>query len=769
MASTIAVRALCEFTARQGDLDLRFTPAPTAQEGIAGHQWVQARRGAAYEAEVALQTTVGTLTLRGRADGFDPERGRLEEIKTHKGDLARQPAHHRHLHWAQAKVYAALMCRARALPSIEVALVYLDVSTQRETVLVETHSAEALEAFLHTQCERYRQWAEQEAAHREARDQALRTRAFPMAEFRAGQRPLAEAVFRAARHGRTLLAEAPTGLGKSIGTVFPLLKAMPEQALDKLYFLSAKSSGRGQAWQALALIDDDPNAASTGGPGPWRSLELIARDKACEYPDRACHGESCPLARGFYDRLPAARLAAVQARRLTRDTLRQTALAHEICPYYLAQEMVRWVDVVVADYNHYFDPYAQLYHHVLAHEWRVGVLVDEAHNLVDRGRQMYSADLSPLALKSAIVSLKHLPQQANVTTPKALLTALRRLQKCWPPAGNDTEVLPALPDTWFQAVQRASAALGDHLSDHPEQPWPALQSFYLEALHFTRLGESMGQEALVVNDPHQGVGIRNVLPAPHLRPRWQAAHTATLFSATLQPMAYVQAMLGLPDDTVNLSVPSPFQAAQLNVEVAQHLSTRYADRQRSLPGLVRLMAHHYRERPGNHLAFFSSHAYLQTVADALALAHPDIPQWRQARGMSEAEQQAFLSRFEPQGQGIGFAVLGGSFGEGIDLPGSRLIGVFIATLGLPQVNPVQEALRERLDALVDRQVGSGHDCAYLYPGLQKVVQAAGRLIRTPDDHGIIVLMDQRYRQARVRALLPGWWPALETAPSPEDR
>ena len=305
MTYTVAVRELCEFTAKQGDLDLRFTPAPTALEGMAGHAVAASRRGAGYRAEVALSGSYQSLRVRGRADGYDPAQQRIDEVKTFKGRLDRQPASHRHLHWAQAKVYGWLLCEQEQLAHIDVALVYLDVGTQQETVFTERCSAADLRQHFEAQCQRFIAWAEQQVAHRVARDAALTTLAFPFGDFRTGQRPLAEAVYKTAVAGRCLLAQAPTGIGKTMGTLFPLLKAAPAQRIDKVFFLAAKTSGRQMALDALARLSDSAPAP------PLRVLELVARDKACEHPDKACHGESCPLARGFYDRLPAARAAAV--------------------------------------------------------------------------------------------------------------------------------------------------------------------------------------------------------------------------------------------------------------------------------------------------------------------------------------------------------------------------------------------------------------------------------------------------------------------------
>ncbi len=387
----LAVRALCELVARRGDLDLRNTPAPTAQQGQDGHALIARRRGAQRLSEVALSARHGDLLVRGRADGWDPAARRLEEVKTHRGQLARQNPGQRALHWAQAQVYGWMLCQAEGLDAVELALVYLDVDHGSETVLVEAHTAEALRTHFETLCGRALAWVRAEAAHRAARDAAMATLAFPHADFRPGQRALAEAVYKGAKGGRTLLAQAPTGIGKTVGTLFPLLKALPAAKLDRVFFLTAKTSGRALALHALATLRGGAdNAVST----PLRVLELVARDKACEHPDKACHGESCPLARGFHDRLPGAREAACSLPDWSRETLRAHAAAHQVCPYYLAQELARWADVTVGDYNHFFDGSALLHALTQQEDWRVALLVDEAHNLIERARAMYSASLS---------------------------------------------------------------------------------------------------------------------------------------------------------------------------------------------------------------------------------------------------------------------------------------------------------------------------------------------------------------------------------------
>ncbi|MEC4722035.1 helicase C-terminal domain-containing protein [Noviherbaspirillum sp. CPCC 100848] len=744
---------MTEFTAKRGDLDLRFTPAPTAQEGIAGHAVVAGRRPAGYECEITLSGEYKHLLVRGRADGYDPAHNRLEEVKTHRGDLDRLPANHRALHWAQLKIYGWLLCQARSLQEVELALVYFDIGSQKETMLAERHTEADLRRFFEQQCECFLEWAQRELEHRSQRDAALTGLAFPHSSFRPGQRQLAEAVYRAASNGRCLMVQAPTGIGKTVGTLFPMLKACPSQKLDKIFYLAAKTSGRGLALEALERIG---NSAPTL---PLRILELTARDKACEHPDKACHGESCPLAQGFYDRLPAARQAAVEVKFLDKHRVRDVAAEHQVCPYYLAQDLARWSDVVVGDYNYYFDASAMLHGMTLANQWQVGVLVDEAHNLVERARKMYSAELDQAALR-----------QLRRTAPGILQKPLDRLNRQWNAMHKEQtlpyEVHADVPEKFSTALQQAITEITEYFIEHPATVDQALQRFYFDALHFSRLLEAFGKHSLFdisKTSPNNGAAsgstgnavlcLRNIIPAPFLDARFAASRTTTLFSATLSPWYFYSDMLGMPATTVCVDVESPFTAEQLSVQIVSRISTRYQHRERSVAPIASLLAERYAGHPGNYLAFFSSFDYMRKVADQVHMLHPEIPSWTQERQMQESEKEAFLDRFAPGGRGIGFAVLGGAFAEGVDLPGDRLVGAFIATLGLPQYNPVNEQIRQRMDAVF----GAGYDYAYLYPGLQKVVQAAGRVIRTQTDRGVVFLIDDRFARGEVRELLPSWW------------
>jgi Rad3-related DNA helicase len=752
----ISVRELCAFAAKSGSLDLRFTPSPSAAQGMAGHRTVARRRGPGRRSELPLQLDYRGLSVRGRADGFDEAAGLLEEVKTHRGAVERIPANHQALHWAQAKVYGWMLCRQLGLPRLRVSVVYFDVDSELETPQTQTLEAAQLQSFFEALCERFIAWSQQEQAHRVRRDAALRALAWPHPGYRAGQRELAEAVYHAVRGRHPLLAQAPTGIGKTLATLFPMLKAMPGHAscapLDKVFFLTARTTGRQLAVDALALL----KTADAREPA-LRVLTLVARDKACEHPDKTCQGDACPLARDFYERLPAARAEAVAGLTPGSPALRSVALRHQVCPYYLAQEMARWADVVVADYNYVFDQSALLHALTVENDWKTGVLVDEAHNLAPRARDMYTAELSSAGLRAA-----------RKLAPAGLRPALDRLRRAWSAVtkaqAEPYRVHDEVPPRLLEALRQWAGSVGDALAEDPASVTGELLQLHFDALAFASLAEAMDHHSqfdISRLPPAPGrraradslLCVRCIVPAPFLEGRFGATQSTVLFSATLAPAGYHRAMLGLPPTTAWIDVASPFHAEQLAVHVAGDISTRFADRAASLAPLARLIAGQYQRQPGNYLAFFSSFDYLEQVASALAATAPEIPLRLQQRRMAEAERSAFVDSFASGGAQVGLVVLGGAFGEGIDLPGSRLIGAFVATLGLPQLNPVNEAMKRRLHGLF----GDGYAYAYLYPGLQRVVQAAGRVIRTPQDRGVLHLIDDRFQRASVKALLPSWW------------
>ena len=746
----VAVRTLCELTAKRGDLDMRFTPSPSAEEGVAGHRVIGARRGADYETEINLAADYSLLHVRGRADGYDPHAQQLEEFKTYRGDVDRIPANHRALHWAQLRVYGWLMCQARGCSEIRLALVYFNIADEEETIFAEVQSARALQEHFEEHCQRFLDWARSESAHRASRDQALEALRFPHPALHAGQRQLAQAVYRSIQEGRALLAQAPTGSGKTLGALFPALKAMPSTRLDKLFYLVAKTSGRRLALDALRAIRASHPSL------PLRVLELVARNKACEFPDNTCDGASCPLARGFYDRLPDARAEAMKLENFDGCSVRELALKHGLCPYYLGQELARWSDVIVGDYNYYFDLNAALHGWTVGEGWRICVQVDEAHNLLERARNMYTVALDSRAFAAA-------RRAAPVELESTFAAVIRFWQALIEGQGERYRVHANLPDAFLSALQEFVVAVSEYWTTHPPRREDELQEVFFDVVRFCRLAGVFDDctlfEISVERDPsaysqlRSVLCLRNILPRRFLAPRFAAAHAAILFSATLAPHDFYLDVLGLQAETGRLDIASPFDSEQLTVRIVPSISTRYRDRGRSLGPIADLIAAQFTAQPGNYLAFFSSFEYLNGVAAEVAARYPTIPLWTQEPRMAEPRRDCFIARFVVDGCGVGFAVLGGAFAEGIDLPGSRLIGAFIATLGLPPADVVNAEMERRLSAMF----GSGYEYTYLYPGVQKVIQAAGRVIRARSDRGVLYLIDDRFARAEVRSLLPKWW------------
>lgn len=851
----VAVRSLCEFAARSGSLEFRYTPSPTAEEGIRGHQKLQKRRINAagteqdYTAEYLLEGTLKGITLKGRADGYlsaaesvaSEGYPLLEEIKTHRGELDRIGDGQRQLHLAQLKVYGALLCLRDDLPAVRLRLVYYDIDRDQESPNESLWQANALIDFAEDLCARYALWHQQEAQHRRQRDLALQQLQFPYPEFRPFQRALSEAVYKGIFTRRQLLLEAPTGLGKTLGVSFPALKAMPKCGLDRLFLLSSRTTGRQLFMDALKQLiagqSDTPLPAAAlpdallSDPAlhkqglPVRILELSAKERSCEHPDKACHGDSCPLAEGFFDQLPQARQEAAELRWLDQAQLRQLALKHNLCPYYLTQEMTRWCDLVVGDVNHYFDRQAVLFSLTQQNDWQVVPLVDEAHNLIDRARSMYSAQLDRFLFSHALKGSK-----VAQAAPEALKKPLQAVQQGWrkliaeeasdqldqggnlisgkPVSINLDQVPEQLNGYLHQLVTAITDYLADSMKEHqpshrqvallahdpahgalPASPEQPLQQLMFDTLSFLKLAELFDRHSLCTLQLARGnpkyrepkikasLKLQNLIPADFLRERFNTAYACVLFSATLSPAEYYRDLLGMAghqtvtDDTDNtvataktinnhhplrealwLSLPGPFHRDQLDLRRVS-ISTRFRDRNRSIPPICQRIATQYQQKPGNYLVYLSSFSYLQQLHNGLSERCPEIPLQVQSAGMKEEDRQRFIERFRTEQGLVGLAVLGGAFSEGIDLPGDALIGVFVATLGLPPYDDFHETLSQRLE----QRFGDGYRYTYLYPGLRKVIQAAGRLIRSPEDTGVIELIDDRFMQPDIQALMPDWW------------
>jgi len=742
----VAVKTLVSFAAKTGSIDRRFTPSPSGQEGIEGHKTVTSRRHKDYQSEYTLELDYEGLLLRGRADGYDPVNHVLEEIKTHYGDWTLIPQNHQQLHWAQLKFYGWMYCVIHQRDAIGLNLIYLNLLGDKEMPIKRQYDFHELEEFAIHIIGRYQEWHACINKRLTELSYWIESLAFPFENMHPSQRQMAELVYKAAALNRTAMVEAPTGTGKTLAALFPALKSLRYTDIDKIFYLTTKSTTKNIALDAIQLIASDSNT-------PLRSLELTAQEKICLEPDKECHGESCPYALDFYNKLWEARKAAATVPVLDQAKLIELAKIFTICPFYLGMEMARWTDVVIADINYFVDGTPLLLALTEEFNWQTLLLLDEAHNLIDRGRDIYSAKISRKKLLTA-----------KKFAPKSLQYRLTQMNKRWlelidlyNAEDASYKVIHEIPAGLLQTAIDFTHRMTEFLQEKsPEQAIPAvLMDFFFDVFHFQRIAEILDDDFCIeLIQQDEKLSLRNLVPAKQLSLRFNYAKAACFFSATLTPTDYYQQLLGLPDDTVIQQLQSPFSPNQLQIKIAHTISTRYQHREASIKPLCHLIMEQIQSCPGNAMLFTSSYEYLQVMETELRhLAISGTQLLVQSKQMTEIDRENFINEFHEKNNLLGLAVLGGVFSEGIDLPGEKLKGVFIATLGLPQINPMNEQLARCLQEKFQR----GQDYTYLYPGIQKVVQAAGRVIRTTEDKGYLYLLDERFQQRKVRSLLPGWW------------
>tara|TARA_R110002110_G_scaffold205066_7_gene417195 strand:+ start:343293 stop:345599 length:2307 start_codon:yes stop_codon:yes gene_type:complete len=750
----IAVGDLARFCHRRGDIDHRFNPSPSAEQGIAGHQRIYTRRPASYCSEHAVEYCHEepglALELRGRADGYDPAQRLLEEIKTCRVHPASIPEAVSDSHMAQARLYAALVAAQENHAQITVRLTWLNIDSDEEHSRDEVLSAAELSAFLALTLRRFSTWLHLLARLRQQRDASLKSLSFPYGEFRGGQRQLAELTYKCIDQAGQLLLEAPTGIGKTAAVLYPALKALPLSKHDRLVFVTAKTIGRRAAQDTLQRFRD------AGYRGT--ALSLTAKDSICLSPGRACHADDCPYAKSYYDKLPAAMDAAMNTPALRQQELEEIARQYEVCPYQLSLDLLPWVDVVIADQHYLYSLTAVLATAMAAGEERWSVLLDEAHNLPDRARSMYSASLEKMALMAA-------REEAD----KAMLRPLNRINRqmlelqksSWQESEFDTR--SDAPEALQQALQDWSADVSARLAEEPRylQQRPALMAFFFDALQFLRVAQHWGDDyrfEMTRGSARQSLRLTlNCLdPARLLRERHALAHSLTAFSATLSPLDWARGRLGLPEEAVCVQAQSPFAAQQLQVSLATDIDTRFHQREASLGRLAQTLGEWLAAHSGNCIIYFPSYRYLQ---DCLGRMESDarLPLsrcvWSQQLQQGAVAREALLELLHERTDVAAFCILGGVFGEGVDLPGEQLDSVVIVGVGMPQVNRDTQQLR----AWYQRRNGAGFEYAFLYPGMQKVDQALGRVVRRMEDCGHALLIDPRYADSQYRALLPRWW------------
>jgi len=756
---TVSVRDLVEFVCRSGNLGGtgNFISTTRAIEGTRAHQRLQQSRPAGYEPEVtvtrAIESGAFTLVVQGRIDGVlrRPDSVRIEEIKTVIGSL---PASADSLHWAQAKIYAALYIDQWAGDQLEVQLVYIDLDSDQTAEFRQEFARDELVAFFTEVTAVYVEWERQHQAWRAVRDQSIKTLPFPFPGYRPGQRALAVASYRALVRARKLFAEAPTGIGKTVSALFPAVKAMGEGRIAMIFYLTAKTVGRTVTEKALA----DLRQAGLR----LRSLTLTAKEKICFATDGVCDVAACPYAVGYWDRIKDAVQDALARESLTRPVLEEVARRHQVCPYELSLDASRWVDVVIADYNYVFDPLVYLRRFFAGPAADYAFLVDEAHNLVDRARTMFSACLD----KEQILEVRRAIQSSLPRCAKALSGIHRAMLALRAPGDNARTdaagtawAARALPEALLTRLRQFLKTAEEWLAQNQPAPFRSrLLECYFTAVVFLRMAELYDERYVTIVQ----TGARRVIvrlfcldPSVLIQKALQRGKTALFFSATLSPLDYFRELMGGADTDATLRLASPFPSENLAVLIADQIQTDFKSRERTGDQVAGAIAAAVQAHPGNYLVYFPSYQYLEQVLEHFRARCPAVPIRAQTPGMTESEREAFLAAFEVDRATslAGFAVMGGIFGEGIDLVGERLVGVVVVGVGLPQVGFERELIRD----FFEQTRHAGFDYAYRYPGINRVLQAAGRVIRSETDRGVVLLIDARFRQPGYRRLLPEWW------------
>jgi DNA excision repair protein ERCC-2 len=721
---------------------------------------VQQSRPASYEPEVTVSHTARirdyTIQISGRIDGIfhEPNKDVLEEIKSTTRDLADLKTQQNELHWAQLKIYAYIHAADLDLEKIETCLTYVQLETNAILAIRRGFDFRELKLFFEELVERFAGQADERKDWQETRNPSIRDLAFPFPEYRKGQREMAIQVFRAVRGKHQLLVQAPTGIGKTMATVFSAIKAMGDQTADRIFYLAARTTGKKVAEGAVAALQRQGLRL--------RCLVLTAKEKVCFNPGAACNGEECEFARGYYDRINAALTYALKSDMLNRHFVESMAWQHRVCPFELSLDLSLSADMIICDYNYAFDPQAYLRRFFQIVEEEYVFLVDEAHNLVDRARDMFSAQISRQQIEDGRKELAgSLPQLSGLLENLAAWMDAKRAVH----TGEDFFSSAELPEDLLPLLQQVVRESDAWLSGNVSAPFrETVLDLYFMVSRFVKVSELFNEQYAVcynalgtIEAPGRDfmVNLFCIDPSSHLQEKLENIRSAIFFSATLTPMDYFREIFGCDASSRELILSSPFPRRNFSLTIDSRISTLFREREETREKVAEAIEAFVGPKIGNYLIFFPSYAYLMKVYTVFCQNNPDMVVVLQNPGMGERERQIFIEQFSRENTAtkVGFAVLGGVFGEGIDLKGDRLAGAVVVSVGMPPPTPERELIREYFE----ERRSAGWEFAYVFPGFNRVLQASGRVIRTETDRGAVLLIDKRYGYARYRSMFPAEW------------
>lgn len=760
MEFKISVRSLVEFILRSGDLDSREGRGPdreAMQKGSRLHRKIQKSQKAGYQSEVPLfyiqEYPEYSIKLEGRADGIftdQEEMTVIDEIKGMYRDVTRmeEPVP---VHLAQAKCYAWIYAHDHKLDTIGVRMTYANLDTEQTVYFDSSYSFEELDTWFLDVLERYHAWIEFSWQWRKKRNASMQGMEFPF-PYRKGQKDVVSAVYRTILRKKQLFIQAPTGVGKTMSTLFPAIRACGEGEAEKVFYLTARTITRTVAEEAVQILRDKGLSCKT--------VTLTAKDKLCILDEPDCNPEICPRAKGHFDRVNAAVFELIhESDKMSREVILAQAEKWQVCPFEMMLDISLWVDVIICDYNYVLDPRVRL-KRFFAEGIKAPhvVLIDEAHNLVDRGREMYSAVL----YKEDVMAVRRLVKDRRPKLARLLEKINKKLLE-YKRSCDTYEILDNLGMLPLDLLQ-VTAEMEEYLEDeHDSTVRQEVLQLYFTLLTFQNIYDLLDDNYVIYSqhdeDGRFRVKLFCVNPAVNLQNCLDQVRSTVFFSATLLPVNYYRKLLSTRSDDYAIYAETSFLPEQRRILIGRDISSKYTRRTyeefQKIAAYIRNLT---AAKPGCYMVFFPSYKMLVDVTEVYEEQYgtiPNIELLRQSPSMGEKEREAFLEAFQADREGtlIGCCVMGGIFAEGIDLVGDRLIGALIVGTGLPQISHERKILMD----YYDKKGESGFDYAYRIPGMNKVQQSAGRVIRTTEDRGIIALLDERFLYQESLEMFPREW------------
>lgn len=752
MLVKISVRNLIEFVMRSGDIDNRFRDNARLIEGIKAHQKIQSSYGKNYKKEFSLKNTTiiddVEFKVEGRADGLirDGSIYTIDEIKSTSRNLDEIDDSNK-LHWAQAMCYAYFYCLDTDLDSIFITLTYVNIEDYTSKIFKKEFDFESLKSFYYDLLDSYLNFSKILANNKVKRDDTIRNLDFPYKDYRKGQRKLAVAVYTSIMKEDNLIVDAPTGIGKTISTVFPSIKSMGENLSDRIFYLTSKNTQAKEAMKSIKLLKNRGMFI--------KALTITSKEKICLNDEVKCNPVDCPFAKGHFDRVNDALLDIISKEEIIDfDTITSFAEKYRVCPFEFQLDISNYADFIVCDYNYVFNPTVYLRRFFDEIVDRYIFLVDESHNLLERARDMYSFKFTETRFK---ILWDKLDEKKYKSIRKYLKQIVEEFNKLYTKHGKklfyyqETQI-----DDFDDVFAKLLKPLQKYLvEDRQDENYDDLLNLYFDINRYFKITDhyTEGFYSIIAYDEINDeiyFEIKCIDPSQVLKNIYSFAKTTVFFSATLSPMDYFMRMLGA-NDALRLKLDMPFSNDNYSI-FAREISTRYRDRNYNVPIVSESINEFIHSREGNYFIFFPSYSYMMDVYEDYSSRYDDEI-LLQDRFMNEKDAHKFLGKFDKDTNNTAFAVLGGIFSEGVDLLGDRLIGAMVISVGMPGVGFERNLIKEHFD----KQGLNGFDYSYTYPGINKVFQAAGRVIRSEDDRGIIYLLDDRFTSYKYRMLYPKHW------------